>query len=249
MKEFLSKFTFGFLLAQLVPGAVAVLFVSMVVAAYAWQSGEPSGAVLLRSALEQWSFRHGYQVVIFLVCSIGAGLLIHGLNWTVLAWLENGSDPLANGDEQPTGTDDGMPLNPVSSSFWHEWRIIWQVLLGPVKMTYEAASLPFQACGISALVMDENVTKIRASDEPLFNFVQDFYLYFAQFYAHTAYALLLGLACLGWSLWVMGVAWAEALVLMVALYLLTSVLFLLGRVQYTSMCGAEWDIRNRAGWE
>ena len=249
MKEFLSKFTFGFLVAQLVPGAVGVVFVSMVVAAYAWDSRQPSGAALFQRAIEQWSFGEGDQVVIFLVCSIGTGLLIHGINWTVLAWLENGSDGRAKRDGEPTGTEDAMLVHPVSSSFWHDWRIIWQLLLGPVKMTCEAASLPFRARGISQLVMDENVTEIRASHEPLFNFVQDFYLYFAQFYAHTAYALLLGLACLAWSLWLIGVGWAEAVILMAALYLLTSVLFLLGRVQYTSMCTAEWDIRSRAGWE
>jgi hypothetical protein len=71
-----------------------------------------------------------------------------------------------------------------------------------------------------------------------FNFVQDFYLHFAQFYAHTGYALLISFISLsilkiGIDLPIISGIW------LMILYFLIGLFFVIGRIQLTTLFIAE----------
>ncbi|HEX8722607.1 MAG TPA: hypothetical protein VF736_18465 [Pyrinomonadaceae bacterium] len=230
MEQFLSRFTLSFLMAQLFPGAVAVLSCTCPYAAKL----EPRPATMLAlftSVGDLWfgSFRN---TVIFLFLSGAAGLLIHGISWSVMAWLENhdpSSPPVAKS---------------VRESFWHDKRIIFQVVLAPVKMVLELLGA-LSAPKLEVLRMEENVSGIRPEDKPAFDFLEDFYLYFAEFYAHTAYALLFGFPFVFWTWVVLGFTPRRA-ALLVLFYLGAGVFFLIGRVQYITLFNAEVTLVERA---
>ena len=257
VREFLSKFTFGFLMAQLVPGAVALLFITLAVGASTHRSLPRTVSSVLENAVEPWfdvdccvtdgapqsqlpiSLGPGtprptpattVKAVVFFLLALAIGMLIHGTNWMVLAWLENHEGrPGCNGWPEPT---------PVRFSFWHRWRVVLQLPVAPVKMLIELAWV-LTAPGIVALAMDENAPRISKEQTDMFTFVQDFYLHFSQFYAHSAYAMLLGVPCLILYHRSAGHYFLQALPGVAGVYLLTSVFFIIGRVQYTSMCRAE----------
>ena len=224
-KELFSKFTFGFLMAQLFPGVVAFSALSLAVKADRSQTATSDLLTFAASAWEGMVAKPAW-IPAYLFLAVGIGMLIHGLNWTVLAWLENNKNP-----------DDPQP---VRDSFWHGGLVLWQIFGGPIKMVIEIAWL-LVARGLEPLAMDENIPKIPPEHMPHFLFLQEFYLYFAQFYAHTAYAMLFAMPCLamtfswiGWSL--------KRVVLLVVLYFATSLLFLIGRVQLNTLFKAELEI-------
>ena len=245
MKEIVSRFTFGFLMAQLVPGAVALAFITLVFTARDVGQGASLSRAVQLSA-EGWLGAHCCvpdgvtasagtaarpglgvaKIAAFLVLAIAVGMLIHGVNWMVLAWLENHQGSLCT--------------TRVRTSFWHRARLFVQLVLAPLKMVLEVLWI-LKAPGIVLLAMDENAPEITTKDrEGMFVFIQDFYLYFFQFYSHTAYALLCGIPCLALAHRSLHHSVQQALPSLVGLYLLTSLFFLIGRVQYTSMCMAEF---------
>ena len=87
MKDFISKVTFGFLMAQLLPGAIVVFSINCVIKAVSHES-----VITLKKLLtdvgQDW-FRSTLSTVAFIFMAVAIGMIIHGLNWTVLAWLEN----------------------------------------------------------------------------------------------------------------------------------------------------------------
>jgi len=225
-KEVFSKFTFGFLMAQLFPGVVAV---SAVCLAARVSGAEEPVTDLSGFAVSAWEgmFTKPAWIPAFLFVAVGTGMLIHGLNWTVLAWLENHAD----GEESKSA----------SKSLWHGWPVVLQLLLGPIKMVLEILWLLI-ALGLEKLKMEENVSRIKPKHMPNFIFLQEFYLYFGQFYAHTAYALLFATVC--WLVTLCHVGWSVSrALLLAALYLGASVFFLIGRVQLTTLFKAELELR------
>ena len=220
-----SKFAFGFLMAQLFPGAVGVLAIFLAVKTFGTESiGLADQVDYLWGELE----KSPALIAVYLFLAIGTGMLIHGLNWTVLAWLENHKDP-----DNP---------KPVHESFWHGRLLVFQLLVGPIKMVAELVWLLF-ARGVRPLILEENVPKIKPERMPNFIFVQDFYLHFSQFYAHTAYALLLSTICLSLGICHLGFTPQRFLWLLIS-YLATSVFFLMGRVQLMTLFAAERGIRS-----
>lgn len=237
MEQFLGRFTLGFLMAQLFPGAVAVL--SCTCPYVARQADPPKTMVELFTAVGSLWFGPARNTVIFLFLSGAAGLLIHGISWSVMAWLENDNPPAWLGERR------SPPGSPIRESFWHQRRIILQVVAGPVKMLLELL-LALGAPKLEVLRMEENASHIRPEDKPAFDFLQDFYLYFAQFYAHTAYAFLLSIPFL-FSAWAyMGEFTARRTLLLLLAYLGAGVFFIIGRVQYITLFNAEWYLVERA---
>lgn len=157
-------------------------------------------------------------------------MFLHGISWIVMAWLENHTD--------------AAEATPVRDSFWHQKRFGDQILIAPIKMVVELLWVT-TAPNIDKLAMEESGTHISPHDKPLYDFFQDFYLYFAQFYAHTAYALLFSIPCLMWTWTIMGITWRRTL-LIVLVYFLTSIFFLISRVQFASLFKAENVLRKRA---
>ncbi len=231
-KEVFSKFTFGFLMAQLFPGIVAVSALSLAVKAT--RSGEAASDLwtFAGSAWEEM-FAKPAWIPAYLFLAVGTGMLIHGLNWTVLAWLENHKNP-----DEP---------RPVRETFWHGRLVLFQLLLGPIKMVAEIAWL-LVARGLKPLAMDENVPNVKPERMANFVFLQEFYLYFAQFYAHTAYALLFAMPCLTVTLFHAGWSWGSSF-LLVVLYFATSLFFLVGRVQLNTLFKAERALSNQSETE
>lgn len=224
MKDFISKVTFGFLMAQLVPGMVVVMAFTCI-----RENATPDVGICFRIMLDHietcWS-ASAFRTATFLFLSCAVGMLIHALNWMVLAWIENKSDV-----EDPKA---------VRETRYHRWLVLTQLLIGPVLMVYEVLSLLFKAPSVKHLTMDENVKCLKQDCEWQFQFLQEFYLHFGQFYAHTAYALLLTTV-----LCIVNVfhclCWANVTLAIIA-YFLTSILFLFGRVQLGTLFRAETEL-------
>ena len=217
MKEFFGKFTFGFVMAQLAPGAIVVLSMTC-------PSGidEKSTTVwgLCEQALRTW-FESPSKIVGFLLLATGTGKLIHGLNWTILASLE----------------EQGQPAR---KSFWHNYPIFFQLLLSPLKMIAEFVWV-LCARGVEKLTMEENVPGVPPERMEAFNYLQGFYLNFGQFYSHTAYAVLISITPLTLAWAALGWYWRDVMLLVVA-YFGASVFFLLGRVTLGSLFKAEREL-------
>lgn len=214
MKDLVSKATFGFLMAQLLPGAV-VVFAFTCFFSDSGNQRSGLGPVIISTA--EWWFESTFRSILFLFIGTAVGMLIHALNWTVLGWLER-------------------KYENSRTSFWHQRPIWLQVFVSPIKMVLELASV-LAAPNIDSLTMDENIDKIADNRMAQFSFLQDFYLYFGQFYAHTAYALLittiLSLVCQ------LSRPGRTPFAVSIGSYFLTSLFFLLGRVQLGSLFKAE----------
>lgn len=214
MKDFISRVTFGFLMAQLFPGALVIFGFTCFLSNCKCENRLFSKLIV--GSGQCW-LESTFHTLLFIFMATGIGMLIHGLNWTVLAWLES---KYQNSRE----------------SFWHEKRLFLQLLISPVKMLLEIGWLLW-APNVDSLTMEENIHKIPDEKMSHFSFLQDFYLHFAQFYAHTAYALLvttiLSLICnfMRFDL--------DQIIYSIALYSLTSLFFLLGRIQLGSLFKAE----------
>lgn len=223
MKDFISKVTFGFLMAQLVPGMVVAMAVTCI-----GESNIPEIDVCLRTMLdhiEDWWFASAFRTITFLFLSCAIGMLIHTLNWMVLAWTENRDSPLE--------------AEPVRERWYHALPFWIQLLNGPPVMVSEVLSL-LRAPNLTCLTMDENVKSLDQNSEWQFQFLQEFYLHFGQFYAHTAYALLLTtILCV---VNVFRRPCARSLAQMIVAYFVTSILFLLGRVQLSSLFKGENEL-------
>ena len=157
-------------------------------------------------------------------------MFLHGVSWIVMAWLEN--------------HEGSTPVTPVRRSFWHEKPFGIQILIAPIKMVGELVWVT-TAPSIDKLAMEESGTYISPQDKPIYDFFQDFYLYFAQFYAHTAYALLFSIPCLVWTWAIIGFTFRRTALIFFA-YFLTSIFFLISRIQFASLFKAENVLRDRA---
>ena len=227
MDQFLSRFTFGLLMAQVFPGGVLVL--TLTAPLLAARQAPQQISQLFWDVGNLW-FSSTKSTVVFLFLAGGVGMFLHGVSWIVMAWLEN-----HKGTGQAT---------PVRNSFWHQTRFGYQIFSAPIKMVVELAWVT-AAPNIDKLAMEESGTHISPQDKPIYDFFQDFYLYFAQFYAHTAYALLFSIPCLIWTWAIIGLTWRR-FVLIFFTYFLTSIFFLISRVQFASLFKAENVLRNRA---
>lgn len=224
MKDFISKVTFGFLMAQLLPGAIVVFSFTC----FFRDLCEPVSSLqnLLLNSGEFW-FSSTLMTLIFLFISVSIGMLIHGWNWTVLAWLEY--EAAEKGYETVRGD---LP--------YHKLCLFLQIIISPVVMIYEVLSL-LTARPLTSLTMDENVARLPDNKMQQFTFLQDFYLHFGQFYAHMGYAFLIALPCC-LICCIVNFDWAR-LVIVICLYFLTSEFFLLGRIQLGSLFEAESILR------
>lgn len=223
MNDFVSKATFGFLMAQFIPGAIALYAVACAYNAAFDESLRSLFSIGTRT-LELWSGTAAQQLFLIGLCT-GAGMTLHGLHWAVLGYLE-----YSNSREDRCGA--------VSESAWHQLPIAVQVLLGPAQILVETVQFLLQAKSIEAPAIEENVTRVPAGKMPAFGFLQDFYLGFAQFYAHTAYALLLALPCIAVCLGYCGVS-GRRLVFFLLTWVACGLFFVIGRIQLMALFKAE----------
>lgn len=175
MQDFISKVTFGFLMAQFVPGVIVVLSLSFL---FTIISGNILGfREVIYASMDIW-VESTSRLLVFSAFSIAAGMAIHGLHWAVLGFLENHN------------TNPEQVRNPIADSFWHDKKIWVQILGGPIKIVWEILRMLFCGKSIKELAIQENVGNLDHTKIEGFKFLQDFYLHFAQFYAHTSYAMV-----------------------------------------------------------
>jgi hypothetical protein len=250
MKDFISRLTFGFVMAQLFPGAVTVF--ALTFAYMAFDGSLPNGIVAavgtVLSTWENGSTAHRiFLAGMFLAC----GMLIHGIHWTILGTLEQ---------EWSLGKSKLDP-EPKSSFDFERDRtsLAYQFLIGPFRFFHELY-LVIRRRGVIRAAGRENVARIDDCWMKQHEFMQDFYLYPAQFYAHTSYALiccllaLLGfMARFGSGGFTYGLTPRRAF-LFVLLYMASSAFFILARVQLATLFRAERDLidqsedRPLSGW-
>jgi len=190
--------------------------------------GETRAVDFLLSVCNAW-FDSVPRAITFLFLAVGTGMMIHGLQWTVLAWLEKHKDP--------------QNLQAAHRMFYHaKFPVVLQILLGPFIMICEFGWILATCRDLDRLLMEENAPFLNPEDMPVFNFLQEFYLHFAQFYAHTAYALLVSVPCMAATWSILGYT-PNRWILVAGLYLSAGAFFILGRVQLGSLFSAEWDLR------
>jgi hypothetical protein len=227
MNSLFSKLTFGFVMAQLFPGAILLLSISVAF------RGVFMNSVVLRVCIEDainyWTANTS-RVVFGSCLSVGLGMAIHGLNWSVIGFMEGQKS-------------DGQEAT-IYKSFWHEKRVIIQILLGPIKMSMEILKFLWQGKELSKILLTENVNDVPKEKWDAFIFVQNFYLYFAQFYAHTSYALLFVLITLA-EFTLLGHSKLDTLVLMAIVWIATGGSFIISRIQYGSLFTAEYELSGK----
>jgi hypothetical protein len=233
MKDFISKLTFGFLMAQFVPGVITLCSIIFLYVAFTIDN-ENSIKTIANAALSNWTTLLFTKVIFAALCT-GAGMLIHGIHWSVLAYLETCSGTEENGKTK---------RKQIYETFWHRLPVFVQILLGPIKIIVEILGWLFKGRKIHDLATHENVPSINKDKMEAFNYIQDFYLHFAQFYAHTSYALLISFISLFIFVCFFGLSKIRVF-LLIAIYLLTGLFFVIGRIQLATLFIAEHEMVNK----
>jgi len=229
MKDLISKLTFGFLMAQFVPGVITVCSLGLLCGAYSLE--EHDSIVKIAKELSKYLSSVEAKLMFIALCT-GAGMLIHGVHWAVLAFLETVFRKEKDGE---------VDRRAIYETFWHKLPVFLQVLLGPIIMLFETLGFLVLGGKIKCLATSENVIYIRNDKMGAFNFIQDFYLHFAQFYAHTAYALLIAFVSLLIFVWSFGTP-EKGICLLIIVYVLTGVFFVVGRIQLATLFIAEHEM-------
>jgi hypothetical protein len=227
MKDILSKATFGFFMAQLFPGSLIIFSIAFV---YLSSITASSAGILsmANQVLALWANASITQQLLLLALCIGAGMFAHGLHWAVLGYLEKKNETF------------------FKSSCW-DCALWLQVIVAPAKLIIETAELFLCAHYIKDITMTENAPNIHKNHMKQFEFIEDFYLYPAQFFCHTAYSLLAVMVAIAFFAARYGFTFRRCF-LYLLVYLLCGIFATLGRIQLGSLFGAEEDLVQRSGW-
>lgn len=226
MKDLINRFAFGFIMAQLFPGALAVFAVGF--AYFTLESYEPGGLIATADhVLSKWGKTDVPQTLFLIGLCIGFGMFIHGLQWATLGSLEHRS---------ATGS--------IYVTRWYSQPLWKQILKGPARIVWEVGELLVLTRGIENTRMYESITEIGKDSMAQFDFLEEFYLATGQFFLHTAYALMLLIGSIATYMIAYGITWRRMAILG-AVYLLTGLFFTLGRIQMNSLFEAEKMLRNR----
>jgi hypothetical protein len=118
-----------------------------------------------------------------------------------------------------------------------------QILLSPIKISWEVLAFLFTARKIRDIAIAENVPAIDQNKMEAFNFLQDFYLNFSQFYAHTSYALVVAFIAVGIASPFLGFSWG-LVVLLACIWVASGYFFVISRIQLACLFFAENELRS-----
>lgn len=237
MKDFFSKLTFGFIMAQLFPGAVAVLSLGFLYYTL-FGAPQPDSLVLaLKAAVDHWGTAPTVAQLFLGGLCVGAGMVIHGIDWSIIGYYETSHSQ-----------DDPNKRKSVFNSFWHDKRLLFQVFVGPPKIVAESVLLLIRAKGIRAATVPENIVKLHKDLFPHFEFLQEFYLYNAQFFSHTAYALVVSIAAVITFIAEHGMT-PRRILFAGIIYLASGIFFVLGRLQMQTLFANEEALIARSSWQ
>jgi len=107
-----------------------------------------------------------------------------------------------------------------------------------LKLVIEICWFLWSGKELRKIAIEENSPAVEGEKWESFQFLQEFYLYFAQFYAHMSYALAVSILCLGLSLAALDPT-SGGLSLLVVLYLTAGFFFTIGRIQLAGLFKAE----------
>ncbi|HEX5735269.1 MAG TPA: hypothetical protein VF131_20740 [Blastocatellia bacterium] len=244
MESFLSKFTLGFLMAQLFPGAVTILAFTCPFVAWRTDHYPTTLVELFRTVADKW-FVWPRSVILMLFISAGMGMVIHGIDWMVISMMQ-----YKKNDPSPEDVSVLRDSTPVHHFMYHKWYTGLQIIVLPVIMIIELFFL-LTARDLGKLMQRENIPSIHPNHKQNFDFLQDFYLYFAQFYLHMGYAFLFSIFPLVSALIAISKRSGQPIYYwpIIACYFGSSIFFLIGRVQIATLFNAERQIRERSQWE
>ncbi len=286
MADLISKFAFGFFMAQFVPGVLVVLSMTIPFVepldkhdaeeaqaeSAADDAGENAEGVTfdlrvrlslpargkdahekaaakddeqagglfptLRAAIGLWMQSVELQIVFLALC-VGAGMTIHGLHWSVLGFLESFSETKDEHDDDENGGEDEDNGTSIFDYPHHVYiPLIVQILLGPIFLVLEVLALLVFGFSVGDIAITDNAPKVRDGKMAAFTFLEDFYLHFSQFYAHTAIALVFALPPLIFVSVQEGFQ-RHGLLLCGFVYLLAGLFFVIGRIQLASLFNGE----------
>jgi len=215
-------------MAQLFPGVLLLLSISVAIEALFTKQTTLSNCI--ESSISNLT-SNPTRSVLAIMLSVGLGMAIHGLNWAVIGFIEYEYDK--------ENKDKG-----IYESFWHDKRILWQILLGPVKMLIEICDFLWRGKELKNILLQENVNDIPREKWNAFMFVENFYLYFAQFYAHIAYALISVILTIIIFMIFAHAEWKYAFLLIMC-WIACGGAFIVSRIQYGSMFTAEWALAGK----
>lgn len=224
VKDLFSRIVFGFVMAQILPGAVVAFGIYEIFLSRFYR-----GAAQVNFAMDILTDNvssSALNLVFFVLLSLFFGMGIHGLHWSVLGFVEH-----------RTG-------RAVHKSRWHRSRIIIQMLLSPIQIIYESICFLINGRWIIRLRVEENLPNIGKDKFDAFQFLQDFYLYFAQFYAHMSYALLF-IVSVSIFLFLRGSLELsiENFALVSIAWLICGAFFIFSRIQFASLFNAEHALK------
>jgi len=210
MRDLVSKFVLGFLMARFFPGALLVYALCFLYFSLP-PTFSPSLYQELNVVLAAWETGSLVRTIVLIGICAGTGMLLHGLHRAVLASLES---------------KNGSFLESPSHA-----RAIWvQVLIGPWTMVREVFDLIFRTKGIAEARFDDPAAAIPPERFPHFRFVEEMDLYSSQFLVLTAYASLGCFLGLGTFVLFGGIS-LRRLSLLVLVWGAAGLFFVLGRIQ------------------
>jgi hypothetical protein len=222
MKDIISRLTFGFLMAQVFPGALAAFALTFAHASIEHELPNSGLLGAVGHVLDLWAKAGIAEVLFLLGLCIGLGMFIHGVHWAVLGSLERDSEK--------------QQLKGIFDLDWHR-RLIWQQFLSaPFRLVYETIRLFWR--DVQDVAIEENVADIDDQRMKQHEFMQDFYLYPAQFFAHTAFALEMCFGALCTFNVIYSWTWRRFVVLTL-IYVTLCAFFVLARVQLCALFNAE----------
>lgn len=175
--NFWSRFVFGFLLAQVLPGILCLFFLFFI--SVGGKIISTSKAMGFADYLAVHAQRLG-QVPVWLGCffvaAVCLGIVLHWLNWLVIARLEQ---------RVQTANLTGIEALP-----WHRRPFFVQVLVWPLDLIREFSILFLATPDLEKLIRREKITLIPPEKFAQLSWIEDFNLPFAQFLSNLHLAMI-----------------------------------------------------------
>ena len=223
--SFWSRFVFGFLLAQVLPGIIASFFT------FALLAGGMISTYPKSIGVTEYLSIHVAKVGgttgwlgFFLVGSTCLGVVLYWFNWLLLARLE----------QQAEASD----LSGLEQLKWHKRPPLIQILVWPLDLLNELAVLFLGTPSFDKMIRKERITQVSPEKFTQFSWIEDYYLPFALFLTNLHFALIPALGTIVMVYLYSGFSFRRTLVVLV-MYFVVGLTRLLARQQLISLGHAE----------
>jgi hypothetical protein len=226
--NFWSRFVFGFLLAQVLPGVMAAFFTFSMLAGGSLVAYSPDIGVTdyLSVQVEKVGGNPGWMGF-FLVGATCLGVVLYWFNWLLLARLE----------QQAEASD----LSGLEHLPWHKRPPLIQILVWPADIACEVAILFLGTPSFDKMIRKERISRIPPEKWSQFSWIEDYYLPFALFLSNLQFAMLPVLGTISIVYLYSGFTFRRVIVLL-GTYFVIGLIRLLARQQLISLGRAEKDL-------